>query len=258
MIILKTFQQTHNAGDVLSIKIAKHYFSNEIRQISNQPTKENNLILIGSIIEWADEMSYICGGGLLLPSSKLAFKPKKVNLVRGPLTELYLSRQGIKTKKLYGDPGVLAPELFPASQKTQYKIGIIPHYIDANHPWVKQLEQQNDILVIDVTAPLDIFFNQLQSCEIILSSSLHGIIFAHAYAKPALWIELSNKVIGDGFKFFDYYLSLGISQEKVTRVKINENQNPDHLSKLATTADHTELLNAVSEAINITKRQLLK
>lgn len=255
MEILKTFQKVSNAGDVLSTIISKHYFSENIQLASQEPLKENNLIVIGSILEWADEMSHICGGGLLLPSSKLNYKPKEINLIRGPLTEQCLVQQGIKATKLYGDPGILAPKFFPRSQKKQYKIGIIPHYVDANHPWIKQ-PGNNNILVIDVTAPLELFFKQLQACETILSSSLHGLIFAHAYNIPALWIELSNKVLGNGFKFYDYYLSLGVSPENVTRVKINQTHSPDSLSNLATTGDQKALLNAVKEGIALTKTKL--
>lgn len=54
------------------------------------------------------------------------------------------------------------------------------------------------------------FIDQICSCEIILSSSLHGIIIADAYQIPNIWITLTHQEHpDDNFKFKDYFLSVG-------------------------------------------------
>jgi hypothetical protein len=50
----------------------------------------------------------------------------------------------------------------------------------------------------------------IYSCKRIVSSSLHGVIVSQAYGIPAIWTKLSNKLSGDGVKFDDYFLSVGI------------------------------------------------
>ncbi|WP_156383835.1 hypothetical protein [Methylobacterium sp. Leaf456] len=47
------------------------------------------------------------------------------------------------------------------------------------------------------------------SCRRILSSSLHGLILAHAYGIPATWLKISDRPLGDDFKFRDYWASIG-------------------------------------------------
>ena len=46
------------------------------------------------------------------------------------------------------------------------------------------------------------------SCEKILSSSLHGLIVSDAYQIPNCWIELTGKISGGHFKYYDYASSV--------------------------------------------------
>ena len=50
--------------------------------------------------------------------------------------------------------------------------------------------------------------DQICSCEIIASSSLHGLIVPDAYNIPNCWITLSGKISGGLFKFYDYFSSV--------------------------------------------------
>ncbi len=258
LLFLKFYQEYPNAGDQFSFVLARHYFSSSIISSTKKSINTPNLILVGSYLNKSDEHSHICGAGFIAtdPSkSKLAIAPKAIHCVRGPLTAELLENQGIPCPEVYADPGILAPNLYPRKTLPRTKIGIIPHFLDANLPWIDRCRGEG-ISIIDVLSPLEKYFEDLHRCEIILSSSLHGLIFAHACGIPALWIELSDNVFGDGFKFYDYYLSLGRKPDEVRRVRVTEDINPNDIAKLATLEDQSRLMQPLKEAMSNTIKQL--
>jgi pyruvyltransferase len=44
----------------------------------------------------------------------------------------------------------------------------------------------------------------------VLSSSLHGLVIADSLRIPNQWAKLSTLIIGDDYKFVDYYSCFGI------------------------------------------------
>ena len=64
--------------------------------------------------------------------------------------------------------------------------------------------------MIDIRWPLEEVIKTTLSCACIVSSSLHGLIFAHSYGIPAAQVEFADKPGGDGIKFLDYYAAGGI------------------------------------------------
>ena len=56
------------------------------------------------------------------------------------------------------------------------------------------------------------------SCENIASSSLHGLIVSDAYGIPSIWIKLSNNIIGNDFKFYDYLESIRLLYERPSEI----------------------------------------
>ena len=70
-------------------------------------------------------------------------------------------------------------------------------------------EADKDILVIDLmTNNIEPVTDLFLQCEKIVSTSLHGLIVSHAYRIPAVWVQFSDKLFGDGIKFQDYFESV--------------------------------------------------
>lgn len=256
-IYLKHFTKFPNIGDRFSLLLAEKTFGHKIITCNELPLKTKNLILVGSIIHWADEHSIVSGAGFIAQHVKIKQKPSLIVSVRGPLTAEKLREQGIDCTTRYADPGVLAVRMFSGKTETKYPIGFIPHYWDLSNTFTEYCRHLG-ICILNVQDDPDVFFNQMRECEVLFSSSLHGLIFAHSFGKPALWLEVSNKVIGDGFKFYDYYSSLGIKPEKVVRQVIRPDQfpNPMVLRDEATFCSQSALISNIEESLHIVKQNL--
>lgn len=178
----------------------------------------------GSIMSWCRENSVIWGSGIVYRGQKFP-KPQAVYAVRGPITRDHFIEQGYDCPKVYGDPGLLMPLFYNPKNKatknkaTKNKIGVVPHYVDKKIS--KRYIIENDSLIfIDVFKPIENVIDEILSCEVIISSSLHGLIIAHAYNMPAIWCKFSENLWGDDVKFQDHFLSLDISD--VNPVKIDK------------------------------------
>jgi hypothetical protein len=89
-------------------------------------------MLLGSILQWADAQTIAAGAGFLSADSRPIALPSSVFLLRGPLTAAVLERLGGYPvgSVPFGDPGVLASRLFPASDTGDIPFAVIPHYVD--------------------------------------------------------------------------------------------------------------------------------
>ncbi len=145
----------------------------------------------------------IWGTGLIRPKA-LHLPRCEVLALRGPLTQQYA---GLRHVPVLGDPGILAKELVPQTTKSR-TIGIVPHYVDKNHPVIQSMHTERDFRIIDVERPCKQVCADISSCHLILSSSLHGLVVADSYGIPNARLVLTDQIIGGDFKFKDYALGV--------------------------------------------------
>jgi len=177
---------------------------------------------IGSILHRVhlDYTGYIWTSGFGFACKNKTFSNAKVIAVRGKETLKRINCIN-KDKVILGDGGLLCYLFKNNTIKKKYKLGIIPHYIDKNNSIVKNIADKcKDIKIIDICGCENVM-EDIQCCEYIISSSLHGLITADSFGIPNDWVKLSNNVGGNGFKFKDYYSVFDI--ENPEPIILNDN-----------------------------------
>ena len=194
------------------------------KNLKNEPI----YTVIGSILQWPMlkkenllRNTIIWGTGFMIESGRLQGEPRQICAVRGPLTRDNILKSGVKCPEIYGDPALLYPRIYRPSVNKECKLGIILHHLEKENNYVKNFEHSHEIKLIDIEDPINTVVDQICSCKYIASSSLHGIIVADAYGIPSVYLEFSDKVVGNGFKFRDYFASVGRSETEPLIVSEN-------------------------------------
>ncbi|SBT12666.1 polysaccharide pyruvyl transferase family protein [Vibrio celticus] len=219
-----------NLGDVVNKYIVEQLSGKSVVWSSAKSNQEHYLV-IGSVLQSCNDNAVVWGSGIISDKKNPLFKPKKVYAVRGPKTREVLLSRGIKCPEIYGDPALILPTLIkPNIADKRYKLGIIPHYKNKNDGFFNRA-LPGDVKIIDIeTDNIQKFVDDIVSCDLIVSSSLHGIIISDAYGIPAHHVCFDEIITGGEFKFFDYYLSVG--RECTHPIKLSISTNLDELYSL--------------------------
>lgn len=201
----------HNVGDVLTAWLVERISGQPVRAVHhNRP--EHKYFVTGSIITLANSHTTVWGAGMAWANDKIRRDPV-ILAVRGPLTRARALECGATCPDVLGDPALLLPRLYQPKPDKPFKIGMVPHLVD--HERAKRRYHGSKLVsVIDVRHSVESVIEAICQCERIVSSSLHGLIFATAYGIPVRWAELSDKVIGDGTKFRDFFQSVTMDDQQ--------------------------------------------
>ncbi len=209
-LVLLQYHKSDNFGDALAFYIAQKLTEKEVHYVPQEDGRDH-YVICGSILGGTNEHSIIWGAGFSY-FNEPARRNNQVLMVRGKLTRDILLSNGYDCPEVYGDPGILISRLYPnPGIAKKYKLGIMAHWVDYDKCLRDSKEHLNiEVNLIDLLQPTETVINEMLACETIISSSLHGLIAAHSYGIPAAWCEFSDKVIGNGFKFWDYFSSIDI------------------------------------------------
>jgi len=194
-----------NLGDLLTPVILSHLFDVVPIFCPNR-----SFLGVGSIVHKARAGSVVWGSGLIAPDADDSASARYL-AVRGPLTRQILRGRGRIVPDVYGDPSLLMPLVYHPNLPTAYDVGVLPHYLHVCH--MAQLPREVPLIDIRVGCTGEIFhcIDQILRCEVIASSSLHGLILAVAYRRKFIWLrDPTDPLIGDTFKFEDFFSSIGL------------------------------------------------
>ncbi|MGI5310484.1 polysaccharide pyruvyl transferase family protein [Rheinheimera sp. WS51] len=222
-----------NFGDLLTPELFATFGKTAIHCYPDYHFKAG-LTAVGSLIQMlpSNYQGGILGTGLIKQQA-IQLPDAHFYSVRGELTK---QAMGLSATTATGDLGLIADRLLTKTQHKKYSLGLIPHYVDKHHPVIQKLKQKypQQILVINVEQSAKKVVEQIACCQCIASSSLHGIIVADSLGLPSVWLKLSEQVVGEGFKFYDYNSSINAEQQPITP---NDFQSLLDLEKLAVIKD---------------------
>ena len=215
--------RTRNFGDALNPLIFERVLGVPVRYAKKRRAE---LCGIGSILDGlmaspsiVNMLTRVClpplhvfSSGFTFPSQKLGACPLRkmaVHAVRGEQTRQQLIHLGVLTAGqtvTYGDAGIFAPLLLERDVPKQHFCGIIPHVAERDCAEVGALAAaiQGSVVIDFERPPLEVL-EQMASCEVIVSSAMHGLIVADALGIPNIWMKVSDRIIGGRYKFDDYY-----------------------------------------------------
>ncbi len=198
-----------NFGDWLSPALVELLSG---RPVVHAPPARCDLIAVGSVLQklrehWWNRRVHVWGSGFIEPVRPNESK-HQYHALRGRLSAACITNSG---GAVLGDPGLLSDMLVSDRPAKRFKVGIVPHYKDQNLPDVREFLSRNlEAVLVDVLGGVQEFIRQVAQCEVVLSSSLHGLIVADSLGVPNAWVRLSDQVRGSGFKYRDYYSVFGI------------------------------------------------
>lgn len=196
---------SNNIGDALNYCLVKKITDKDVHWVPKD-SSNRKFICIGSILNWADKNCEVWGAGLANQTDKVDSEAI-IYSTRGPISNQIAKECGavVLFEEQYGDPALLVSKYYKVKKiGKSTNIGLIPHYADLHY--IQSID--HGFKVINVFEPIEKIVNEIKKCKVILSSSLHGLILADAYGIPNSHIKISDYVLGDGLKFYDYFLSV--------------------------------------------------
>jgi len=251
-IKLYYWNERPNFGDVLSARVVEGVSGQKVEWAS---IPECNMISTGSVYGWMRGNApryfrdvHVWGSGLHYPKQAWG-TPDFLNhhLVRGPLTAMAAGDDNLPQ----GDPGLLGPDVYNiVAAPDRSGIGYIPHRSLWSQPdYIEKLQALPDAKLIDMRiTDCRQVIEEMASCEIILSSSLHGLVVADALKIPNFWMSspFEARKLGHAWKFMDYGYALGrMLPTEYDAMDVN----PRELMKVDGNFDYFSNVDAVKKAI---------
>ncbi|WP_167359385.1 polysaccharide pyruvyl transferase family protein [Vreelandella aquamarina] len=139
----------------------------------------------------------------------------KVYGARGELTKAILNNNGYDVLGV-GDLGLLARGVLGVSDEFEkvHEVSFIPHHSKFDL-YNEKISEDDGFNLIDMrTYDYAYVLNEIAKSKLVISESLHGLIFADSLRVPNVWFKRKDLHVGGAFKFKDYFSTVGRSSHK--------------------------------------------
>lgn len=214
-----------NLGDALSPIMVSLLSGKPIRHV-DFTSQETRLAAVGTIAHaMQGGQVWVWGTGSSRYSNPLAGPQErrifeagkaaefKVLATRGPVTLAILDKMHAVGQAVYGDPVWLLPRFYPPPARKRWKLGVILHLSElsdrnpsatAQAKYLRYLVEtgaSDEIRIINTVTDVTVGsmrekLDEILACERIVSTSLHGMVFAESYGIPCLYFLPGRRKAG--------------------------------------------------------------
>ena len=186
---------------IKSVLCLRRYDWNRLRPYNAQ---EEVVLGVGSLLDRCRKNFVVWGAGYMNCFERA--EGGTLLAVRGRFSAEKLHEEGFPYCSVWGDPALLLPLVYHPRREKEREVGIIPHLKE-----LCEFKSRYPDRVIGLrTEKIEWVIDRILECRFIVSTSLHGVIVAHAYGVPAIWVKYGD-IDTDGIKFRDYFDSVGIA-----------------------------------------------
>jgi pyruvyltransferase len=197
----------YNVGDMLTPYLFSKMTNKLLKQADppNDPAKQLVVSGVGSVLRDSNKSSIIWGSGIAVRGKHSL--ERIINTNKMSSDEI--------NNIILGDPGLCMSTLYkPIMTDIIYKYGIVLHYVDDKYGPL--LSSVNNAKYVSVNHLPEEFIDNIVDCEIIISSSLHGLVLAISYNKPVIYIEFEKTLLPkDNIKFHDFFSAFDINVQPI-------------------------------------------
>lgn len=238
------FVKVKNAGDLVTPFLLKQYGFTPAHAWPPQA----RFIGCGSLLRYINEDydGYVLGSGFLTSDQAHPLPKARILALRGTQSRDLV---GAPASTPLGDPALLLSRFCPTDDlPKRYTLGVLPHYSDKADPRIHKLLQRYpaETHFIDIQSDPQKVFAEVAQCQYLISTTLHGCIFANALNIPVIWPTDKVRHQKRDFKFADYS---SVYSKALTSSPFDGSEPLSALLKLASTMVMDEVA-AVTETLD--------
>lgn len=196
-----------NFGDAMAPWLVEKITGREARYVEPSAGEDVPFLVTGSILDDSIERGIVWGAGSAYESNLQNLKGPSPSFsivaTRGPASS-DLARRAGHHPLAYGDPGLLLPRYFRPSVTIAEEHAVFCSWINEHEVPAGVIRHGS------MTVSTEDYVERLLGYETVLAGCLHALIAAIAYGRRVCWVRFPTPLLGDGFKFRDFFASMGI------------------------------------------------